>query len=775
MALQTLANRPKSLAALACAARGWARRHAAVPTIALAALVVAMLWGGGVGCKQEADEPVVVNQAPVANAGKNQALPADRTVSLDGRGSYDPDGDAIWFTWSMDIVPPGSEMGPDGARGANPFSQNNSDSAGVSSFAPDRIGTYVVKLVVTDGLLESGPSYVIIDAAEPDDRPLAVAGDDQVAAQGALVTLDGSASSDPLAGRNGPLQFQWTLTEVPYNSGLESSDLRGATTETASFTPDADGTYMLQLIVDNGMVASLPDTVIVDVLGTNGAPVARAGAAQTIPVGSSATLDGSGSFDTDGGVMSYFWELQSKPAASLANNASFSDRTLVNPVFTPDVAGPYLLSLSVFDGTIWSAPAFVTITVAATYRLAVYGSVDPGQGTVTADLGAIDCLLYGSSVGSGTCGADLLEGSVVTLTAAPSPGSRFTGWDVQPVPAIDCPDTETTCVVTLTADTNVTALFVPLPTVRLFVEGSMTSGTGTVTSDVGGIDCAIAGTAMSGTCQTQLPVGTVVTLTAAPVGANPVTWSGRPAPVGACAPGPTCAVTVDADSTVTVEFPSSSTVTLTIDGGVAGSLGFSGGHVVGDAGGIDCRPFGYRTEGVCTAEVTPGTVVTLTALPDAGYTFTSFGYTFTSLGGSTGQPDCSSSPCQVTVTAATTATVTFTAPPPTRTVNITSGGMDNTTTPATQLAAGVAGTIVAISPGASCDFSACAAPNALYLPGAVACSCTPLASATVVLKATPNSGYGFVDWSGCSSASGDLCTIDPSELPVFVSATFSKP
>lgn len=673
MDLSTHAKHRTSLAALIRAARGWGARHGGAPTLALAVLVAALAWGGGLGCKQGGDEPEVVNTAPAADAGRNQALPADGTVQLDGRGSYDPDGDAIWFTWSMDSVPPGSEMGPGGARGTNPFTSNN-DQTGTSSFSPDRIGTWVVKLVVTDGLLESEPSYVIIDATDPDDRPTANAGADQLVALGDLVTISGSASTDPLGGRNGPLQFQWSLSSAPYNSGLTSTDLVGATAEAASFTPDAAGAYTLVLIVDNGMIDSLPDTVIVDVLSGNGEPIARAGPDLTIPVGSAATLDGSGSFDPDGLVMAYFWELQSKPAGSAANNASFSDRTLVNPVFTPDLAGPYLLSLSVFDGAVWSAPDLVTVTVAATRRLDVFGSVDPGQGTVTADLGAIDCLLFGSSIGSGTCGADLPEGSVVTLTAAPSAGSRFTGWDVQPVPAIDCADTETTCVVTLAADTTVTAVFARLPA-----------------------------------------------------------------------------------------------VTLTIDGGVTGNPGMSGGRIVSDVGGLDCTPFGYRTEGTCTADVPPGTVITLTALPDAGYTLGSITF-------SAGQPTCTASPCQVTVTAATTATASFDPPPPSRAVNVNSGGFDTSTTPATDLPAGVAGTIVATSPGAACDFSACAAPNALYLPGAVPCHCYPAETATVVLQATANPGYTFTGWSGdCTSTSATECTVGPGAAPAFVSATFSKP
>lgn len=674
MSLRYEPKRATPLRRWARALWAWSARPGVAPLVALLALTAGMVAGGGVGCKAAEPEPEVVNLAPVANAGRNLSVPGDGTVELDGRGSYDPDGDTIFFKWTMDSVPPGSELGEGGARGTNPFNPNNDDT-GLTTFLPDRIGTWVVKLVVTDGRSDSEPVYVVVEVTQPAERPLANAGADQTVLAGDVVTTSGSGT-DPLGGRNGPLTYAWSLVSVPVASTLSTPDLDGAATADASFSPDVPGDYTLELVVSNGMSSSIPDSVVVTVLSRNGEPIARAGDDQHLLPGAVATLDGSASFDPDGSTITYFWELQSKPAGSAANNTSFSDRTLVNPVFTPDVAGPFVLSLSVFDGTTWSSPDLITITVDVAYRLDVFGSVDPGNGRVTADLGAsgaIDCLLFGSSIGSGTCGADLAEGSVVTLTAAPTAGNRFVGWDVQPAPAIDCVDTETTCVVTVTANTRVTAVFARLPTVL-----------------------------------------------------------------------------------------------LTVDGGVTGSPGLPGGKIVSDVGGIDCTPYGYRVEGTCTADLAPGTAVTLTALPADGYTFTSLTF-------SDGQPACTSSPCQVTVTAATTATASFAPPPLARSVNINASGWDNSTTPPTELAAGVAGTIVALSPGAACDFTSCAAPNAIYLPGAVPCHCYPAETATVVLQATANPGYAFAGWNDtCSSSVGNQCTVDPGAAPAFVSPTFTK-
>jgi len=48
-----------------------------------------------------------VNKPPVANAGFDQTVYESETVTLDGSGSYDPDGDDISYFW---IAPEGIEL-----------------------------------------------------------------------------------------------------------------------------------------------------------------------------------------------------------------------------------------------------------------------------------------------------------------------------------------------------------------------------------------------------------------------------------------------------------------------------------------------------------------------------------------------------------------------------------------------------------------------------------------------------------------------------------------
>ena len=91
----------------------------------------------------------------------------------------------------------------------------------------------------------------------------------------------------------------------------------------------------------------------------NTPPVADAGLDQNAFVGSTVTLDGRLSSDANGDPRTYLWTLASRPPGS---GAALSDPTGAQPVLVPDVAGTYVASLRVNDGTDSSAPDSVTIT-----------------------------------------------------------------------------------------------------------------------------------------------------------------------------------------------------------------------------------------------------------------------------------------------------------------------------------------------------------------------------------------------------------------------------
>ncbi len=214
---------------------------------------------------------------------------------------------------------------------------------------------------------------------------MADAGPDQTALVGDTVALDGTGSTDV---DGDPLTFSWSLSSIPPGS---SASLSNPTAVMPTFVIDEFGVYVAQLIVDDGTVASLPDTVTITT--ENSPPVADAGPDQTVFVGDTVQLDGSGSSDVDGDPLTFSWSLSSIPAGSTATP---SDPTAVNPTFDIDLPGTYVAQLIVNDGTVASAPDTVVATTT--------------NSPPVADAGADQNVFLGDTVqldGSGSSDADL--------------------------------------------------------------------------------------------------------------------------------------------------------------------------------------------------------------------------------------------------------------------------------------------------------------------------------------------------------------------------------
>lgn len=162
----------------------------------MAATSLALLLTGLtlIGCGDKDDDAEVVNRAPIASAGSDVTGTGTGRVTLDGNGSYDPDGDPITWHWSFDRVPDASGLG----SSTGVFLNNNTDGASGTSFLPDAAGVYVVKLVVTDDAGLTSPADYVIVEIEDGNVPVANAGRDVEGEVGTAAYLDGNSSYDPL-------------------------------------------------------------------------------------------------------------------------------------------------------------------------------------------------------------------------------------------------------------------------------------------------------------------------------------------------------------------------------------------------------------------------------------------------------------------------------------------------------------------------------------------------------------------------------------------------
>ncbi|GAA1934834.1 hypothetical protein GCM10009815_31860 [Nocardioides marmoribigeumensis] len=338
-----------------------------------------------------------------------------------------------------------------------------------------------------------------------------------------------------------------------------------------------------------------------------------------------------------------------------------------------------------------AATAQLTLDRSSQCKQLTVSKAGSGSGTVTSDVGGISC--------GATCSAYIRSGTPVTLTAANAVGSVFTGWS-----GGGCSGTGT-CVVTPTADTTVTATFVPLRTLTVTKNGT---GSGTVVSTPAGISCG-------STCSAGFPSGSSVTLTPTAAAGSVFTgWSG-----GGCTGTSACTLAPTVDTSVTATFAALRTLTVTRAGGGSGSVSSS--------------PAGINCGATCSATFQQGTSVTLTATPAAGSTFSGW-----SGGGCSG-----TSTCTVPMAGDTSVTATFV--PATATLTVSRAGAGS-------------GTVTSNPAGIDCGST---------------CSTTFTQGTQVTLSAAASSGSVFSGWSGGGCTGTGTCVVTMSTATT-VTATFAK-
>jgi hypothetical protein len=290
------------------------------------------------------------NNQPIAVVGLNQSVPetgpapsyTPTTVILDGSASLDPDGNPLTYLWSQ-LAGPAVTL-------------SDATVAQPTFLAPQVTATTALRfqLVVNDGTIASVPKFTTVTVTNVNRPPTANAGPAQTVDERSVVALDGSASSDP---DGTVLTFTWT---PPEGITLSSNSVANPTFTAPEVTTDTPLTF--GLVVSDGAATSSA-SVTITVRNVNRAPVASAGANQTVVERTVVTLDGSASVDPDGDAVTYLW---TAPAGIVLSSATAATTTFTAPNVGP-AGRTFTFSLVVTDAQ-GAASAPSTVQVAVTNR-----------------------------------------------------------------------------------------------------------------------------------------------------------------------------------------------------------------------------------------------------------------------------------------------------------------------------------------------------------------------------------------------------------------------
>lgn len=190
------------------------------------------------------------NGAPTARLVGPTMATAGTVVDFTAAGSTDPDQDALSFVWF--VTDPSGQ--PASFQTLSPP---------VLRFTPSRVGDYEITVIVSDQAQSMlATATLSVGAGSSGAAPTAVAGTDQTTGLGSTVQLDGTASADP---EGAPLSYAWSIVSFPADSTAVLSD---DTSARPSYLADRTGVFVVRLVVNDGVLSSDPDTVLVSVSAT---------------------------------------------------------------------------------------------------------------------------------------------------------------------------------------------------------------------------------------------------------------------------------------------------------------------------------------------------------------------------------------------------------------------------------------------------------------------------------------------------------------------------
>ena len=297
---------------------------------------------------------ITVHSAPVADAGSDQDVSVNKTVSFDGSGSSDPDGGELSYSWAF-----GTDATPSTGSGVMP------------SCTYSTTGAKTVTLIVTDdeGVSRSDTVTITVHSL-----PVADAGSSHGAVVGGTVSFDGSGST----GSN--LSYSWDF-------GAYATPATGSGVM-PSCTYSRPGEKIVRLTVTDAAGATAIDTATIYVFSWSAPPPdAEAGDDQTVLVSETVRFDGSRS---TGNNLIYSWDFgtDATPATGRGVESSCSYSTTGEKTVTltvTDVTGSERptdsdeVTITVHKAPIADAGSDQRVAVGSEVTFNGSGSSDPGR------------------------------------------------------------------------------------------------------------------------------------------------------------------------------------------------------------------------------------------------------------------------------------------------------------------------------------------------------------------------------------------------------------
>ncbi|WDE09454.1 LysM peptidoglycan-binding domain-containing protein [Thalassomonas haliotis] len=277
-------------------------------------------------------EPAI--NRPSASVFAWQTALVGRPLKIDSAITCETGNEALTYFWTLDR-PEGSSAELDSPRALSPC------------FTPDIAGTYTGQLIVNDGKANSLPARATWVARPiPLRDPVAHLGQDQYLYTGESVLLDGRKSHELPADK---AEYRWVIAQKPPGS---QAILEGVSLATPLFTPDVDGSYIIELTVCDEYNRSTPLRTIYIASNPDQHPVAKINPGYTALTDTRIELSSDGSSELDDNIR-YCWTLRTPADSQIV----LSGDSVTNPSFIPDVEGTYIVTLVVNDGKRESLPA----------------------------------------------------------------------------------------------------------------------------------------------------------------------------------------------------------------------------------------------------------------------------------------------------------------------------------------------------------------------------------------------------------------------------------